>query len=94
MKNNNIERDFLDEKGDKSTIIIEEQNSYNTNLKNGHYKLSKNMLPNGSLHTERHHQNIFNTDIGIRSSGFAGVAALSAITVIAGLIFAYIVLKF
>ena len=94
MKNNNIEREFVDERGDKSTLIIEEQNSYNTNLKDGHYKLSKTMKPKSNTLVKRHHENILNADIGIRSSGFAGVAALSAITVIAGLVIAYIALKF
>ena len=94
MKNNNIEKDFFDEKGDKSKIIIEELNSYNTNLKNGHYKLSKTMVCGDSSNVKKHHENIFNADIGIKSSGFAGVAVLSAITVIAGLVLAYIVLKF
>ena len=94
MKNNNIEREFVDERGDKSTIVIEEQNSYNTNLKRGHYKLSETMRPKNNSLIKRHHENILNADIGIRSSGFAGVAALSAITVIAGLVIAYIVLKF
>ena len=94
MKNNNIEREFVDERGDKSTLIIEEQNSYNTNLKSGHYKLSETMRPKNNSVVKRRHENILNADIGIRSSGFAGVAALSAITVIAGLVIAYIALKF
>ena len=44
--------------------------------------------------TSLFNENILNADIGIRSSGFAGVAALSAITVIAGLVIAYIALRF
>ena len=52
------------------------------------------MRPKNNSVVKRRHENILNADIGIRSSGFAGVAALSAITVIAGLVIAYIALKF
>ena len=90
----NIEKEFIDERGDKSTLIIESANSYDTSLKKNHYKLFSGMKPKNNPLVKNRHENILNTDIGIKSSGFAGVAILSAITVIAGLIFAYIALKF
>ncbi len=85
-----MEREFLDENGDKVKMLIEEGNSYEPNLSSGHYKVSDTMRSRA----KHRHNNILTSDIGFKSSGFAGVAALSAITVIAGLVVAYIALKY
>jgi len=93
-EDNTIQRDFIDEKGERATIIIESQNSYNTNLKQNHYKLAENMRPKNNPLVKARKENLLNSDIGFRSGGFAQVAALAAITAIAGLIFAYLTLRF
>lgn len=85
-----MEKEFLDENGDKVKVLIEEGNSYEPNLTNKHYKISDTMRSK----TKHQRSNILTSDIGIRSSGFAGVAVLSAITVIAGLVVAYIALRY
>jgi len=91
---NTIEREFIDEKGDRATITIESQNSYSTNLKENSYKMAENMRPKNNPLVKARKENMLNSDIGFKSSGFAQVAALAAITAIAGLIFAYLTLRF
>ena len=91
---NTIQKNFIDEKGERATITIESQNSYNTNLNNNTYKLAENMHPKNNPLVKTKHENILNSDIGFKSGGFAQVAVLAAITAIAGLIFAYLTLRF
>ena len=63
-----MEREFLDENGDKVKMLIEEGNSYEPNLSSGHYKVSDTMRSRA----KHRHNNILTSDIGFKSSGFAG----------------------
>ncbi len=100
-----ISRDFVDEKGSKSTLIIEEMNGQKINLKsNSKYKLQKNQndmsnKKNKSILTREigpkiKGDNVFTRDIGIRSHGFAQVASLSFIVALAGIFVMYLMLRY
>ncbi len=108
VENVGIDREFIDEKGDKASLHIESANGYNTNISNlGKYKLAnlnrKNdsivKNKNGILNREisfgrRNGGSIFTKDIGFKSSGFAQIASLSLIVAIAGLFVMYLLFRF
>lgn len=93
-----ISTEFVDERGDKNDVIIESTNSYNPNMrKEVNYKLVESMKPvKNPLFRSRRlvHRGVFNSEIGIKNSGFAGIASLACITALAGLVVAYLILRF
>lgn len=89
-----IDKEFIDENGEKATLHIESSNGYGLNMSNrGRYKLAnfgKNKVnANGVVK-----KNIFLRDIGVKSSGFTRVAGLSMILVIGCLIIMYLLFRF
>ena len=86
-----IKREFVDEAGDNSTLLLEPTNNYQLNMGKRNYKLASNMRPRNNPLVKR--RTLFRSDIGFKSSGFAQVAILSAIASIAGLVFIYLLLK-
>ena len=82
--------DFIDEKGHENTITLEGEQTHA--LENKKYKLQtpkemKKINPRLAKGT-------FTSDIGIHSSGFAGIMGLALIIAIAGVIIAYLFFKF
>ena len=82
--------DFIDEKGHESTIIFEgEQYS---SIPKKKYKLQSPIKT--KKFNKKLAKGIFTSDIAIHSSGFAGIMGLALIISIAGIIIAYLVLRF
>ena len=82
-----LKRDFVDEKGAELTMIAEGSKANfmgNKNYKLQHEFKSKNKKIKG----------IFTSDIGVHSSGFAGIMGLAMIISIAGIIIAYLFWRF
>ena len=82
-----LKRDFVDEKGTEYTLIAEG---------------SKAKLPTNKTYKLQHEfknkkekvKGIFTSDIGVHSSGFAGIMGLAMIIAIAGIIVAYLLWGF
>ena len=89
-----IDKEFIDENGEKATLHIESSNGYGLNMSNrGRYKLAnfgKNKVDTNGVVKK----NIFLRDIGVKSSGFTRVAGLSMILVIGCLIIMYLLFRF
>lgn len=98
-----ITKEFIDEKGNKSTLLLEPMNNNKVNL-SGKYKLSnfnkrddkkKNIFTKDiNLFSKKKANNIFTKDIGVGSSGFTQVASLSVIIAIAMLFVMYVLFRF
>ena len=111
MKNNEnvgIEKEFLDEQGQKSTLHIESVTGYKVNMfNNGKYRLV-NSKKNIDLIGAKKKKNfltrdigpkikgtgLFTSDIGVKSSGFAQVASLSFIIALAGLFVMFVLFRY
>ena len=103
-----LEKEFIDEKGEKASLHIESATGYKTNINNlGKYKLANLNRKNdsvvknktGFLHREisfgkGNKDSIFTKDIGFKSSGFAQVASLSLIVAISLLFIMYLLFRF
>lgn len=77
--------DFADNKGNCYTVKAEgEKLNLNKNYKLQHEFTDK----------KKRNKGVFTSDIGIHSNGFAGIMGLALIIAIAGVIIAYLVLKF
>ena len=88
----NIEKKFVDEKGEKATMYIEKMDSGESNIKtNSKYKLANINLKGNN---PKRKKNIFTSDIGVRSSGFAQIASLSFIIAVAGIIIMVIMFRY
>lgn len=82
-----LKRDFVDEKGDYHTMIAE--GSKTKLMADKNYKLQHEFK-----NSKKKAKGIFTSDIGIHSSGFAGIMGLAMIVVVAGIILAYLFWKF
>ena len=104
--NNNIDKDFIDENGEKATMHIENANGYRVNMfKNNNYKLAnstkksgllgiKNSFLNKDIGLKTRRLNLFTKDIGVKSSGFTQVASLSFLIALAGFIVMFILFRY
>ena len=82
--------DFIDEKGHESIMTLESNQNEKIPAKN--YKLQ---TPSGMKKINKKlAKGTFTSDIGIHSSGFAGIMGLALIISIAGIIIAYLFFKF
>lgn len=87
--NNNIKKDFVDEQGNESELILTSNDNAKINLKSN-YKLQRPESNNKYMKKGAKAKNIFTSDIGIKSEGFAPIITLSLIIVIGVLIIAFI----
>ena len=87
--NNNITKDFVDEKGDKTELILTSNDNTKVNLKSN-YKLQRPETDNKYMKKGAKAKNIFTSDIGVKSEGFAPIVTLSLIIVIGLIIIAFI----
>lgn len=109
FENVGIDKDFVDESGQKSTVHIESVTGYKINMfNNGKYKLANSTSKNNDLIGANKKKNfltrdigpkikgtgLFTRDIGIKSSGFAQVASLSFIVALAGLFVMYLLFRY
>ena len=86
MKNNIVE-DFVDEKGNKSEIIITSSGDGKVNLK-PNYKLQHPEFTNKYMKKGSKGKGVFTSDIGVKSEGFAPIITLASIIAIGAIIIA------
>lgn len=94
-ENVDVEKDFLDEQGEKATLHIESTNGYKVNMFNqGKYKLANNGKSPKDLLGIKRKNSLFTSDIGFKSHGFAQIASLSLIIALAGLFVFYLMFRY
>lgn len=86
---NNITRDFVDEKGNNSELILTSSDNEKVNLK-PNYKLQRPESNNKFMKKGAKAKGIFTADIGVKSEGFAPIITLSLIIVIGVIAIAFI----
>lgn len=79
--NNNITRDFVDEKGNNAELILTSNDNTKVNLK-PNYKLQRPESNNKYMKKGAKAKSVFTSDIGVKSEGFAPIVTLSFIIVI------------
>ena len=84
---NSYTQDFVDEKGNKSELIITPQGNAKINLKSN-YKLQTPEFNNKYMKKGAKGKGTFTSDIGVKSEGFAPIFTLAAIIAIAAIIIA------
>lgn len=77
----NINKDFVDEKGHKSEIIITSSTDEKVNLR-PNYKLQRPASNNKYMKKGAKGKGVFTSDIGVKSEGFAPLITLSLIVAI------------
>lgn len=77
----NINKDFVDEKGNKSEIIITSTTDEKVNLR-PNYKLQRPASDNKYMKKGAKGKGVFTSDIGVKSEGFAPLITLSLIVAI------------
>ena len=90
---NSVTQNFIDEKGQKSEMIITSTNEEKIILK-GNYKLQRPESQNKFMKKNAKGKGIFTSDIGVKSEGFAPIFTLAFIIVVAMLTIAYFIWKF
>ena len=89
---NNMEKEFIDENGEEAKVVIESGNSIQVNMGQNNYKIATEMRNKPKTLIKK--RGIFTSNIGPKSEGFAGVFTLAAIIALAGVIIAFITLRF
>ena len=82
--------DFIDEKGHENVMTIESNLTQNIPTKN--YKLQSPIKMKKI--NKKLAKGTFTSDIGIHSSGFAGIMGLALIIALAGVIISYLLFRF
>lgn len=86
---NSVTHDFVDEKGHKSELIITSNNNEKVNLK-PNYKLQRPESDNKYMKKGAKAKNVFTSDIGVKSEGFAPIFMLSFMIVVGLLAIAFL----
>ena len=87
---NSVTQNFVDEKGHKSEMIITSNNDEKVILK-GNYKLQRPESNNKYMKKGVKGKNIFTSDIGFKSEGFAPIFTLALIIALGVVVIAFIV---
>ena len=82
-----IQKDFVDEKGNKSELIITSEGNAKINLKSK-YKLQTPEFNNKYMKKGAKGKGTFTSDIGVKSEGFAPVITLASLIAIGAIIIA------
>ena len=85
--NNTIEKDFVDEKGNKSEIIITSEGDGQVKI-GPNYKLQSPQFNNKYMKKGAKAKGTFTSDIGIKSQGFAPVITLASIIALGSIVIA------
>ncbi len=88
MKEEKLERNFIDEKGDEYSISITPKDDRDINLGNRTYKLQTPYEDN--KYTKIKKNGIFTSEIGIKSTGFAPIFTLALILALGALAAAFL----
>lgn len=95
MENVAIDKEFVDEHGEKATMHIEPVNGYKINMFNqSQYKLANAAKGHKDLLGVKRKNGLFTRDIGFKSSGFAQIASLSFIVALAGMFVFYLMFRY
>ena len=86
---NSVTQNFVDEKGHKSEMIITSESEKNVNLK-PNYKLQRPASDNKYMKKGAKGKNVFTSDIGVKSEGFAPIFTLALIISLGVLIIAFL----
>lgn len=86
---NSIQKEFVDEKGNKSEMIITSESTEKIKL-NQHYKLQTPEFNNKYMKKGAKAKGTFTSDIGVKSEGFAPIFTLGAIIAISAMIIAFL----
>ncbi len=84
---NSVVHDFVDEKGNKSELIITSENNGKVNLK-PNYKLQTPSFANKYMKKGAKGKGTFTSDIGVKSEGFAPIITLASIIAFGAIIIA------
>ena len=79
--NNNITKSFVDDKGNKTEMILTSNDTSKVTLK-ANYKLQRPESNNKYMKKGAKAKGLFTSDIGVKSEGFAPIITLSLIIVI------------
>ena len=90
---NSVVHDFVDEKGNKSEMIISSNNDERITLK-PNYKLQRPKSDNKYMKKGAKAKGIFTSDIGHKSAGFAPIFTLAAIISLSVIAIAYFMWRF
>lgn len=95
-ENKNLQHDFTDEKGAKSTVILENNQGKDIKLEKKNYKIVENIKldTNKYLSKKTSRKNILTADIGVHSAGFAPIITLSSIIALSIIAILYIMFRF
>lgn len=86
---NSMSKDFVDEKGHKSEMIITSESEKNVNLK-PNYKLQRPASDNKYMKKGAKGKGAFTSDIGIKSEGFAPIFTLALIVALGVIAIVYL----
>ena len=86
---NSVTQNFVDERGNKSSMIITSNTDEKIILK-GNYKLQRPESNNKYMKKGAKGKSAFTTDIGIKSEGFAPIFTLALIIAVGVIAIAYI----
>lgn len=86
---NSVTQNFVDEKGNKSEMIITSNTDERVILK-GNYKLQRPDSNNKYMKKGAKGKNAFTSDIGIKSEGFAPIFTLASIIALGVALIAFI----
>ena len=86
---NNIKEEFIDEKGNKTEMIITSKDDQEINLKQN-YKLQRPDSNNKYMKKGAKAKGILTSDIGIKSQGFAPIFTLALIIALGAIIIAFV----
>jgi hypothetical protein len=86
---NSVTQNFIDEKGQKSEMIITSTNEEKIILK-GNYKLQRPDFNNKYMKKGAKGKSVFTSDIGVKSDGFAPIFTLALIIAVGVIIAAFV----
>lgn len=86
---NSVTQNFVDEKGNKSEMIITSDNDKTVNLK-PNYKLQRPESNNKYMKKGAKGKGAFTSDIGFKSEGFAPIFTLALIIALGTIVIAFI----
>ena len=92
----NPQHDFTDERGNQSTVILENNQGKEIKLEKRNYKIVENIKldTNKYLNKKTAKRNILTADIGVHSAGFAPIITLSSIIALSIIAILYIMFRF
>lgn len=89
---NSVVKNFIDEKGHKSELIITSDNNEEVNLK-PNYKLQRPESDNKYMKKGAKGKGTFTSDIGVKSEGFAPIFTLALIIALGVIVIAFLMWK-